>query len=106
MHKPDPVETILARLMPPALSESGQREIEDMLNDLAGASAPTIPARAARRAWIRRFFTGGIAAAGVAAALLFPLVTPPASSSWAGRSPPAPPSPGWFWWASPTVSNP
>ena len=84
MHKPDPIEIILARLMPSALSETGQHEIESMLDALAGASAP---ARPAGMAWIRRMLTAGIAAAGVAAALIFPLATPPSPTSWAVIAP-------------------
>lgn len=87
MHKPDPVETILARLMPPALSEAGQREIETMLDTLAGTPAQTSPATSAGVAWMRRVLTGGIAAAGVAAALVFPLAAPPSPSSWAVTAP-------------------
>jgi len=68
MHKPDPVETILARLMPPAMSEAGQREIESMLDTLASGSAASTRANPAGATWIRRMITGGIAAAGVAAA--------------------------------------
>lgn len=70
MHKPDPVETILARLMPAAMSDGGQREIEAMLDELAGPAAEVIP----MRPWFRRPLSGGIAAAGIAAAMLLPLV--------------------------------
>jgi hypothetical protein len=87
MHKPDPVETILARLMPPALSEAGQHEIESMLDALASGSAATTRANPAGAAWIRRMITGGIAAAGVAAAWVFPLAAPPVPSSWAVVAP-------------------
>lgn len=72
MHKPDPVETILARLMPPALSEEGQRDIEAMLDDLAGTVAAVAPSSAVV-SWPRRWVIGGIAAAGVAAAMIFPM---------------------------------
>lgn len=69
MHKPDPVETILARLMPVAMSDEGQRGIEAMLDELAGTPAEVVPIR---KPWYRRPFTGGIAAAGIAAAVLMP----------------------------------
>lgn len=72
MHKPDPVETILARLMPAALSDEGQLGIEAMIDELAGPSAEII----AIKPWFRRPLTGGIAAAGIAAALLLPLALP------------------------------
>ena len=87
MHKPDPVETILARLMPPALSDAGQREIESMLDALAATSADALPATRTGLVWFRRILTGGIAAAGVAAALLFPLASRSAPSSWAAVAP-------------------
>lgn len=45
MQTPDSIEAALARLMPPALSESGQRSIEAMLDELAGAT-PVV-----RRPW-------------------------------------------------------
>jgi hypothetical protein len=35
MHDSQSVEAILSRLMPPALSEAGQRDVEAMLDDLA-----------------------------------------------------------------------
>ena len=85
MHKPDPVETILARLMPPALSEAAQRDIESMLDTLAGQPA-TAPRRRTTN-WFRRIITGGIAATGAAAALIFPLANRPAQSSWAALAP-------------------
>jgi len=70
VHKPDPVETILARLMPAALSDEGQLGMEAMLDELAGGAAvEVIP----MKPWFRRPFAGGIAAAGIAAALLLPL---------------------------------
>lgn len=78
MHKPDPVETILARLMPPALSEDGQRDIEAMLDELAGPVVAMSPPAPPSVSWARRWAIGGIAAAGVAAAMIFPMK--PASS--------------------------
>ena len=77
MHKPDPIETILARLMPSGLSDQGQQEIEAMLDELAGQPAETSAAKPVRNSWTRRVMAGGIAAAGVAAAMIFPLVSPP-----------------------------
>ncbi len=38
MQTPDSIEAALSRLMPPALSESGQRSIEAMLDELAAAA--------------------------------------------------------------------
>lgn len=45
MPTPDSIEAALARLMPPALSESGQRSLEAMLDELAS----TAPADADRQ---------------------------------------------------------
>jgi hypothetical protein len=85
MQTPDPVETILARLMPPALSESGQRSIEALLDELA-AEVPVcqaVPAPRPHRGW----WIGGIAAAGIAAAWLLPLTVPPTVKPVAAASP-------------------
>lgn len=60
MQTPDSIEAALARLMPPALSESGQRSIEAMLDELA-ATAPR--AKAAHLPWLRWSVPTGIAAA-------------------------------------------
>lgn len=70
MHKPDPVETILARLMPSALSDEGQRGIEAMLDELAVSQGEITPLRP----WFRRPLASGVAAAGIAAALVLPWV--------------------------------
>lgn len=69
MHTPDSVETILARLMPPALSADAQCEIEAMLDELAGPAANVVP----MKPWFRRPLAAGIAAAGIAAAVLLPV---------------------------------
>jgi hypothetical protein len=82
MHKPDSIETILARLMPPALSEAGQRNIESMLDALSGESAPAVRAKTGALTWLRWLLPAGIAAAVVAAALVLPLASPPSPSSW------------------------
>jgi hypothetical protein len=77
MHKPDPIEVILSRLMPRGLSDDGQREIEDMLDELAGPPVNGAAAKPAYSSWMRRMFAGGIAAAGVTAALVFPWAPAP-----------------------------
>jgi hypothetical protein len=65
------IEDALSRLMPVAFSESGQRSLDAMLDELAGeepvAEIPAIPARR-RRLWIYALPPVGIAAA---AALAF-----------------------------------
>lgn len=90
MHKPDPVETILARLMPPALSEAGQRDIAAMLDELEMAGAPTpqpVPARPVSPVVrFRRPLIGGLAAAVAAAAVAWPLVFPPSPAPAATTS--------------------
>src|ERR1035437_8967753 len=86
MHKLDPIESALARLMPPAMSAAGQRSIEDMLDELAGASAAPVLRSLPASPGLRRLLTAGIAATGVAAALVFPLARPPALTSWAAQS--------------------
>lgn len=58
------VEAILARLMPPALSEDSQGEIENMIDGLAGAEPQkVVPISSA--GWIARWSAGG----GIAAAI-------------------------------------
>jgi len=89
MHKPDPMETILARLMPPAMSEAGRFDLEAMLDELAGTATPAAPVKPTGVTWMRRLLTAGIAATGVAAAWIFPLASTPVPSSWAHPSSPA-----------------
>jgi hypothetical protein len=68
MHDAQSIEAILSRLMPPALSEDGQREIETMLDELAGSAATGASAAPPRpRLWP---LIGGIAAAVVALAVI------------------------------------
>lgn len=76
MQTPEhPVETILARLMPPALSDGAVRDIEAMLDELGGSApeADVVELPRSRQAWPLKWIAGGIAAAGVAAALVFPM---------------------------------
>lgn len=85
MHDTKTVETILSRLMPPALSEDGMREIENMLDDLAGA--PAADTRSAPRSHFP-FIVGGMAAALTAAVLIFQMATPLPRVSAAEDNPP------------------
>jgi hypothetical protein len=88
MQAPDPIETVLARLMPPALSESGQQAIEAMLDELA-AAAPAIPASVPVRSRFVRFAVPlGIAAALAALAALVPRHEPITIPSAAGQAAP------------------
>ncbi len=66
MQAPDPIETILARLMPPALSQDAQFEIEAMIDELAGPEAENVVGISAGR-WLARVVIGGGIAAAVGA---------------------------------------
>lgn len=63
MQAPDPIEAALARLMPTAMSVSGQRSIDEMLDELAAE----LPAASARR-W--KYPIIGLGAAATIAALV------------------------------------
>ncbi len=65
MQAPDPIETVLARLMPPALSQDCQNELEVMLSDLAGPETAASPISMIRRTG--RWVLGGGIAAGIGA---------------------------------------
>lgn len=69
MQAPDPIETILARLMPPALSQEGQFEIEAMIDELAGPEAGNVVRGTTR--WI---IGAGIAAAVAALFAVIPVI--------------------------------
>lgn len=69
MQAPDPIETIMARLMPPALSEECQFEIETLIDDLAG------PENVVGISWLTRcVIGGGIAAAIGALCAVIPMI--------------------------------
>ncbi|MEI6178870.1 MAG: hypothetical protein WCS43_18400 [Verrucomicrobiota bacterium] len=76
--------------MPSALSETGQHEIEEMIDELAATSQVSAPSG---HPWFRRIAVGGIAAAGVAAACFFPMVQRPAALTTA-TAPSASSAPG------------
>jgi hypothetical protein len=73
MQAPDPVETILARLMPPALSQDAQVEIDAMIDDLAGPEAEKVVGISSGRWLVRAVIGGGIAAAVGAMIAIFPM---------------------------------
>ena len=73
MQAPDPVETILARLMPQALSQDGQYELEAMIDDLAGPEAENVVELSPVNWTARWILGGGIAAAIGALCAVFPL---------------------------------
>ncbi|MEY3898257.1 MAG: hypothetical protein RLZZ214_3778, partial [Verrucomicrobiota bacterium] len=73
MQAPDPIETILARLMPPALSQDCQGELEEMIDELAGPAAENVVAISSGRSLVRWGIGGGIAAALAGLLAIFPL---------------------------------
>jgi hypothetical protein len=71
MQAPDPIEVIMARLMPPALSEEGQLEIETLIDDLAGPESEKIVGIS----WFTRCLIGGGMAAAIGAlCAVFPMI--------------------------------
>ena len=73
MQAPDPIETILARLMPPALSQDAQVEIDAMIDELAGPEAENVVGISSGRWLVRAVIGGGIAAAVGAMIAIFPM---------------------------------
>ena len=76
MHDRNSVETILARLMPPALSLDGQHEIEAMIDELAG---PVSANQASTRSW-RLWRIGTGLAAALAAVFAIPRLMEPTAT--------------------------
>ncbi len=82
MQAPDPIETILARLMPPALSEDCQSGIDGMIDELAG------PSNIVGISWLSRCLIGGGIAAGIGALFaVFPMIQKGPQSPVAATSP-------------------
>ena len=77
MQTPDSIEAALSRLMPPALSPSGQRSIEAMLDELA-ATATVSPLPQSRRKF-RYLIPSGIAAALILGTGAMLRTTPPSA---------------------------
>lgn len=70
----DPIETILARLIPPALSDRCQTDIEEMVSDLAGPPPENVVAISSGK-WLARSLIGGGIAAGIGAmCAIFPMI--------------------------------
>lgn len=93
MQAPDPIETIMARLMPPALSQQTQSSIDSMIDGLVAQDEKVVPIQKGN--WgLRVAIGGGIAAAigGLCALLPFSplgnsdrhLATVPTPSSFTG----------------------
>ena len=76
MLKPDPIEAILARLIPPALSVAGQHDIDAMLDELATAAARGHAPAITHKRFQLRIIAGGLAASGAAAILTFSMIAP------------------------------
>lgn len=93
MQAPDPIETILARLMPPAMSQAAQEDIDAMLDDLAGTAVENVVSHPSSNWFVRSLIGGGIAAAIGAMIAIFPLA-PEMPESRMAISPPAYPSSG------------
>ncbi len=62
MQAPDPIEVVMARLMPPAMSQESQMNLEALIDDLAG---PEVSRGVSAARWTGRWLLGG----GIAAAL-------------------------------------
>lgn len=90
MESPDEIEKALSRLMPAALSESGRRSLDELIDSLAAGKPVAAAPAPAGRPWA---WAAGIAAA--AAALGFALI-PPAATPVEGiaRTEPAAPATG------------
>lgn len=73
MQAPDPIETVLARLMPPALRQDCQMHIEEMIDELAGHEPANVVDISSGR-WLARCLTGGGIAAAIGALIaIFPM---------------------------------
>jgi hypothetical protein len=72
MQAPNPVETILARLMPPGLSEDCQADLNEMLTELAGPVADNVVPISSAKWFVRSLVGGGIAAAIGALCAVYP----------------------------------
>lgn len=92
MQAPDPIETILGRLMPPAMSQSAQNGLDAMIDDLAGPTAETIVPHPSGN-WLVRSLIGGGIAAGIGAMIaIFPLASDTPQDPVALNPPAYPPS--------------
>ncbi len=87
MQAPDPIETILARLMPSALSDDCQFELDEMIDELAGPVAENVVPISSGK-WIARSVIGGGIAASIGALIaIFPMLNDSQSQQVAAVSP-------------------
>ncbi len=87
MQAPDPIEIIMARLMPPALSQDGQTQMDAMIDDLAG---PENIIEISSKGWlVRCMIGGGIAAAVGALAAVIPMIHRAPQASFSHPASPA-----------------
>lgn len=87
MQALDPIETILARLMPPALSQEGQAGMDAMIDELAGPDLENVVEISSGRWLVRSLIGGGIAAAIGALFAIFPMIQGPKESRLAVNPP-------------------
>lgn len=72
MQAPDPIETILARLMPPALNEEFQSGLNETIDKLAGPAPANVVEISSGKWLVRSLLGGGIAAAVGAMFAIYP----------------------------------
>ncbi len=79
MKQPESIENMLSRLMPVAISESGQRSLDAMLDELAGEEVgPEMPVAAPRG---KKFWIYVLPPTGIAAAAAFAFFMPEVSTA-------------------------
>ncbi len=84
------VESVMARLMPPALSENCQRDLELLIDDLAGPEAQNV-VQIPKTKWAARIALGGGIAAAIGALIAVFPITDSASTPLVSQESPA----GW-----------
>lgn len=94
MQAPDSVEVILARLMPPGLSENFQADLDEMISGLAGPDAVGAMPRKRSSYPLRLIAGGGIAAAIGALCALVPMIQGNSGSTPTAAILPPPAAPG------------
>ncbi len=88
MQAPDPIESIMARLMPPGLSQEGQYSMEGLIDELAGPGDEKVVPISRGNWGLRVAIGGGIAAAIGGLCALLPLGPLSSTESRAAANPP------------------